>query len=75
MGVLNFTYQKMHKILKNKRLRINLTSKKLLGVFALIVLLRYAIKNDLHHMVWALLKSLYEKEKEEIVRNSIWGPK
>lgn len=75
MGVLNFTYQKMHKILKNKRLRINLTSKKLLGVFALIVLLRYAIKNDLHHMVWDILKSLFEKEKEEMIRNSIWGPK
>jgi hypothetical protein len=75
MGVLNFTYQKMHKIFKNKRLRIKLTSKKLLGVFALIVFLRYAIKNDLHHMVWDILKSLFEKEKEEMIRNSIWGPK
>jgi hypothetical protein len=75
MGVLNFTYQKIQKILKNRNVRIKLTSKNLLGLFALAVLLRYAIKNDLHHMVWALLKSLYEKEKEEIVRNSIWGPK
>lgn len=72
MGLLNFTYQK---ILKNKRLRIKLTPKKLLGLFALAVLLRYTIKNDLHHMVWYFLKSLFEKEKEEMLRNSIWGPK
>lgn len=75
MGVLNFTYQKLQKILKNKDFKIKLTPTRLLSVFALTILLRYAIKNDLHHMVWDLLQSLFEKEKEEMIRNSIWGPK
>lgn len=72
MGILNMTYNQIQRLLNSKRVKsFRLTPAKLLtllGLFVLLNLLHYAIKNNLHYMVWEILKALFEKEQQEIIR-------